>query len=501
MPLDFHTANVYRMVRIASDRFVRIQADQIPAPRVDKDCGLPTRFFGLGGGITLPLRDEDMEARPWYVRAMLSLNNRFAPMGDTPDAWASLDEANEELRAIFGHYLPEPDADWTEPQTDDALWRWVTQGFIAQRLERMRPGEGEPEEAGGYVVRLEERMHDLEVRQPFHRYGGDAWFTSTGAPSRIVWGGAVYRPGEPDWEVAKFAFRSSCFVWATLADHVGRAHLACANGLVLPIQRQLSVEHPLRRFCKPFFYRSAGINVGASQTLLPDRALLHRATGFTLDALHEAFDRAFSDVVFMRFDDELRERGVHPDDIGEEISPFGTDGLAYWRCVDAFVDHAFEASPGLKEVLGSCRSETEAWWEDAMANCRTDLGPLSDAAVREFVKISLFNVSGYHSHVGTVGAYVRDPRFLCTKLWPGATMCDKQTTSTLCVIACITGFPMATVDGDLSQLMPDSGAAEAARAFREALATLETEITARNEQRTLPYRLFLPSRVATSVAI
>ena len=203
----------------------------------------------------------------------------------------------------------------------------------------------------------------------------------------------------------------------------------------------------------------------------------------------------------MRFDDELRSRGVHPDTLPPDLSPYGTDGLAYWRCVESFVDDAFANSAALQDALGGFRSETEAWWRVAMENCRGDLGPLTEDAMRTFLKISIFNVSGYHSHVGTVGAYVRDPRFLCTKLWPQATMCDKQTTSALCVIACITGFPMATIDGDLSDHMPDHGSPVAAVNLRAALTSLEGEIAERNASRALPYRLFMPSRVATSVAI
>ena len=117
------------------------------------------------------------------------------------------------------------------------------------------------------------------------------------------------------------------------------------------------------------------------------------------------------------------------------------------------------------------------------------------------VTMLFFTVSGFHNFVGTVTEYVADPTFTAGKLWPGVTMADRQSTMQLCLIASTTGFELPRISGDFSHLMPDDGAKEAARRFRESLRAVQANIEARNAKRAQPFRAFEPNRVSLSVGV
>ena len=88
------------------------------------------------------------------------------------------------------------------------------------------------------------------------------------------------RPGDADWERAKFRFRSSLFALVTMVDHlclgfVSRpsgtrydVHLQHANLFVTAMRENMGQDHPVRRFMAPFMYRTIGVNDNAFHNLL-----------------------------------------------------------------------------------------------------------------------------------------------------------------------------------------------------------------------------------------
>ncbi len=487
--MDWHTANVFRLVRKAADRFQEIDAKAIPIPHVEADPNLPT--FELGG-VEVAVSDDDIPVRPWVVKQYMILNNSWAPMNDFGDLWKDVTEAQTVIVDTYGKYLPEPEVEWDDPSSDAALTRWAFAGLAAQRLERT--------DDGGFVVR-HGNMEKFAVREGLASYGGDAYFAEDGTPLRIHLQGKDVKPGDDGWEAAKFTFRSSGLTWTTLADHVGRCHLGFANALMLASRKCLPLANPLRNFVAPFHYRTAAINNGATLSLLPWGALLHRTSGFSWDAMQDVYAEAFNDFRLERFDEELKRKGVHPDDLPEGIDyAYGVEGLAYWRCLESFVNDSFANSPAMATVLTDHRESTEAFWK-AVSKYFGEERELTESTLKDFLCAAFFCVSAYHSHVGSVSAYVRDPRFLAGKLWPDQTIADKQSSAQLCMIACITGFKMPTIDSDFDHLMPCDATRECAKKYDDALHALQAEMDERNAKRGQAFRSFEPARVATSVAI
>lgn len=492
--MDLHTSVMLALIRKAAKAFRKTSAANIPIPSTPADTGLPVEVIPFAGGVPLVCSDENVASRPWTVRALMNTNNRFAPLTDAPAQWQSVEQAQKALQAKFGSLLPAPEVAWQDPASDAALSRWAFEGLAAQHLEAAGASATSPREKDGFVVR-QEAMAALPVRPGLASFGGDAWFTRDGQPCRIRLRGTDVHPGEPGWEAAKFAFRSSCLVWATLADHLGRCHLGMSSTTILATRRHLKPDHPLRSALAPFLFRTAAINSSASLSLTPPGGLVHRASGLTWEGMVSAFNTALSAWSPIRFDDELRSKGVHPDQLADpHMFPYGEEGLQYWQEVEIFVH-------GLGESLVDLKDPAVGRWWDEIRQRYPKLPPLHRKALHDYLCTLIFTVTAFHHHVGTVTPYVSDPRCLAGKLWKDQTMSDCQSTMQLATIACITGFELPALVDDWSHLMPDAGAKRAAGAFRAALARLQADVEGRNRQRPQPFRSFEPQQITTSVGI
>lgn len=500
--MDLFTKVVFGGVRKAAEAFKPTATEGIPLPSTESRPDFPVeRIDYVGAGLEIPGLDDDVPMRPFAARALMKLNNRLAPFHDEREPWRDVAECRAFLDTTFGPLLQPPSVVWNNPSSDEALERWALQGFAAHRLQRGRTMPNTPESAHDDLVLPFDFMRGYDVRSGLARYAGDAWFSREGKLKSIVVDGSYLCPSDGRaWEAAKFNLRSASLVWTTLADHVGKCHYGVANAVVLATKRRLSRQHALRAFIAPFHFRTAAINNGASQSLVPWGALLHRTSGFEWNSMLRIYKDAPAEYRFETFPEELRRRGVHPETLAVEY-PYATDGLLYWDATLAFVRDAFERSDALKQVLGSQRDETLQWWDDLRTHLVGGLPELSLDTLTEFLAHTIFVVTAFHNHVGTVADFVMDPTFTAGKVWPGATMADKQSTTHLCVVASITGFEMPRLMGDFSRLMPDAQAREVVNRWHLRLREVEAEIASRNAARAQPFLSFLPSRMAISVAI
>ena len=188
-------------------------------------------------------------------------------------------------------------------------------------------------------------LSGLPVRDGLERYGGDAYFDQHWKPVMIVDAGrgplrsdgtievVTSRPGDADWERAKFRFRSTVFSLVTLVDHLYDMHLQQANLFVTAMREQMSEEHPIRRFMTPFTYRTITVNDNAFHNLITQRGMAPRCFALTDQGFGQAVAAAPS-LLLNGTEVPANEGGpiLFRDDYVEYLKKKGID-TEYWRQV------------------------------------------------------------------------------------------------------------------------------------------------------------------------
>jgi len=294
-------------------------------------------------------------------------------------------------------------------------------------------------------------------------------------------------------------------VGVTLVDHLVGTHYMLANQGTIASRQALSPNHPLRRFLKPFTYYTIGVNKVASRTLNEPGGMLHRSVGLDVDGLNTAFDIGSQTIQYKPYRQFLEDNG----NVGSFVNyPFGEDFLAYGKIIEKYVmswmalyypdDDSILNDPELIDFWRALRLRPDS---------RTSYGELTGIqSLLDYLSTFLIFVTGIHSHVGTVGDYIMDPKLLSSKLE------DRKTEASLQagIQAMNIGLSTAYRQIPLLKLNPthlwlkDShyeGQMEAWDNMRQELFQLEQTITKRNEKRRFPCRSFLPSLQGISVAV
>jgi len=437
--------------------------------------GALTRFIEANLAKTLPMRD------------------RFETFEDDEDPVAY-------VMRQFGSIYPAIYQDWSDKRSDRALARFCLHGLGAHRVDSVVEGGTRL-----FVVRAD-ALAGLPVRDGFARYGGDAYFTESWAPVKIVDTGfgparddgppeaVVTRPGDARWEEAKFRFRSSLTVLVTLVDHLYGSHLQTANFTVTAAQEHLSPSHPMRRFLLPFSYNAISVNDNAHHNLVSPGSLAPRVFAFTDHGLRMAFSAApqlmmtgaevpaeeggpfFNRARYVRY---LRERrGVDTEfhrqsaKLFNVMRKFAED---YMACYYPTPSAAYADS----ELMSMIRQV--AWQMGHVAPAAPlESGPSvsGDAAydmTLDLVADFMFTMTGLHEQVGAIEAYVQDVSFAATKWVPGRLVGTKQTASAQALLMSFTSLPMPKLLGsDWAHLFPapPAGARAPAAVFAEFQASL-----------------------------
>ena len=318
--IDGHTRLWYRMIKeinlaqFQMDGGSSPPASSIPLPSSEGEYAKKSLHFGLQAPALDP---EDSPVETWedWVAQLVDelwgqlVNSKtLFPVTDMDTAWASRKQAEEVLKAAAGtgFDLPTPNKDWSgiDMTSDEALTHMVFSGVAAHHLVAV----GSPYFAqfsdlthstaaangAAYVVDFS-FMADLPTREGFEAFGATAYFDGAGRPLQIYWchGQQLVSPGEKDWEHAKFVWRSSVVLglcphshqetlsvsvdislsfmylcWyvctgVTAQDHLIGIHFTLSNFIIVNSRETLPTDHPLRRFLKPFSYRTFVINRAA----------------------------------------------------------------------------------------------------------------------------------------------------------------------------------------------------------------------------------------------
>ena len=471
----------------------------IQPPQREGDLGCEPIGFG---DLQIPSIDEDWPQDKMRLFAFRVLRSRAIPLVDKPDTWDSPAEAIGAFQSILpvGTLLARPTHRWEEMSSDAAQSRLAFAGLGALRLLPVEPepdSGGDPD--GAAWVSDFAWMSQFDVREGFERYGAVAYFGADQSIVRIHWShaGRDVRPGDADWEHAKWAWRCSLMVGTTVADHLVGVHWLIANYVTMASRQHLGVDHPLRRLLKPFTWRTIAINYSATYSLCPERGFVHRASALEYPSLKAAFEAS---VAMLRYQTppELiaRKRCEH---LGDDF-PWATDALALHEVIHDFVDDYvslyFAGDAATRDPA------VQAFWA-TVGGATPDLGlpALTRDALVDLLAQFIWCVTGLHDAVGSVIEYALDPTFTATKIRPGSEMADVQASIQCLLIVALTGLEMPALMGDFTQVCLDDAGVAAFRRFEAALSTLADRIDAANQRRRWPCNSFNPRHLETGVSI
>jgi arachidonate 15-lipoxygenase len=187
---------------------------------------------------------------------------------------------------------PETYNTWGDMSTDESFSRYFFNGFgvvgLAAQKETSKSGLGPFE--------VDIPIQDFEVRPGFRPYGARVHFDADQKPTGIFdyAKDTLVKPGDDDWESAKWLAKSTAFTLNTVKEHLMWGHLTVSNSLTFTCTNNLPPDHPIRRLLTIFTYRTNTINDQAFAALVPDVSTLHRATSLTYPALQKMFEVSYT---------------------------------------------------------------------------------------------------------------------------------------------------------------------------------------------------------------
>jgi len=323
----------------------------------------------------------------------------------------------------------------------------------------------------------------------------------------IYWsfGQTLVRPTDPNWDYAKWVWKSSFFALVTIRDHLLISHMTEANALTTASRAHLPVDHPLRSFLKPFTFHTVTINKQAATSLINDRGLVARIWAFEHKTFLEIAAHVISTYKFRllpEFIDPSMRAKLDEKKLTDEQFPFAADATDFWNVVHHYVSDYINLFYPSDDSI----NEDKALRDFMEELCKLLVTKLSNKSRLIDVLAQLIcNGTGIHEHVGSVADCLLHPDWIGTKLIAGQTIQSVQTYTQNLALCVVTGFKMPRLIDDWSQLIPvDDHFDESLRIYKQFkadLSALEKIIEARNKKRPYPFNSFCPSLIETSVSV
>ena len=491
--------------------------------------------------ISIPTFDEN-EGDDRKQNEVVALAN-LAPFPNAADECGRWREGEDEEATVAASLtIPYPENRATldygprsRRYSDEALEDLVFSGLGQYRVQRIDPGDTTKPTGAVYAVYLNFAA-SFEVRPGFARLGADAYFDGEKKILAIARGGRLYRPDGPQgtpercttkffvtrctpgvvgWLHAKLAFKGTLVGMVTLIDHLIGAHLSTGNLMATANIEHLPADHALRRLLSPFSYGSASRDSNAGTLLAREHAAAQRALPLTTEGMRQVYRHANFTSATASLEsppERLARRGT-----ADLHLPYDVDGLDYHALlrnltrsyVRLYYEHgardgtasAPDGAVGAPDACAADERVTE--WYAAASSLLTRssrLPSLSCASLAEVLASLLFDVSAQHQHVGSIGSEIRDPCF-APPSWREGELCGPPRTSFVTVlIIALTQDEVPTIDQDFSHLLLDERAKRLWADFRASLAGLGARVDARNRNRRLPFHLFRPRTLTSSIS-
>jgi hypothetical protein len=413
--------------------------------------------------------------------------------------WNDPVDGRKVIASNMGRYIPKPNEGyWTDTTSDDAFSRFFFQGIGVTRLAKLPDGKG-------FCADFDS-LSKYKVKKGFERYQGKAFFNPLGVLDHIEYKGKKYFPPnnhdneskKNHWEHLKFLLRSTALITVTTCENLTIGHLLWSNLTIAASISCLSPDHPIRRFLHIHTYRSAYVNQCAANMILSDRGALLHMTAWDYSELKKVIDDSYTTYKFESFSQFLQRTGMY--NVDPNLYPFGQDGMDYWNAVRKYVTEYIYLFYSNEQKLHADNEFVE-FWTQLSATFPGGLPPLLLPNVIEVLTEFIFYVSGIHTHVGSLGAYCRDPRFAAGCVGEGQTQAFPQHLYTQVALTVGTAGQMPRMSQDWSHLLPNKEAMGVWRKFHEEMCELQTTIEARNKSRKHPFNNFNPEYIETSIAV
>lgn len=450
--------------------------------------------------LDLDVGDDDFEEAGLTPtgRVFVEIFNRCLRASDSHRGYGSIDEAARDVRDTFGDRLP-IEVQWSDPTSDAALVRLVTQGIGAHALAR-----GSDPRTWQVDFSF---MLDYRVRPGFLRYGAklvlEEGVHGALTPRSITWARGTHEQGDAEWEEAKLAFRAALAIGVTIRDHAVGCHFLPANSMVIAVRKHLPDDHALRSFLRAFQFRTPAINAGALVTLVPPHAIFSRLFALEWPDLARFYQHSKDAFRWRPLPATLAAAGL--DTLGER-HPYAHDALELWRHEHRLVSDYLECVGVDDEPR---RDPAIARMHDALVRtlpATADVPPIhTRAQLVDLVTQSLFVGTGWHEQVGgALGDYLSRPDFIPPALRDGRSFPEmlpsRQTMIQGAMLAVLTNFTMPRLTDNFAPLVPAPGRPAVYR-WITGLGELRDTIDARNAAREQALPTFHPDHVEISVSI
>jgi len=358
-------------------------------------------------------------------------------------------------------------------------------------------------------------LGQFPVRDGFIRYGCSAYFNDK---YEIIGIYAchykkLFTPNDDDhkkWEHAKWLYRVTITTVITIKTHLLETHQIVAHSLVVPTRERLPFNHPLRRFLKPFCFRTVYINHSAAQNLIGKKQLVHRAWAFNYKEVHDIMATLNKGYEFDLHKNRFKNNGMT--DVPDDVYPIKTDMTQYWNIthdlVTNYVKIFYESDQALKD------DEFIPNWYKAMLD---GLHIKKDSKYRELTMDNMcniicngiFNGSAWHQYVGnTIQEYLKRPNWCGSKIRDNnSNKADIQAYIQAITIGLLTGLPMPDIVNNWKFVLlkgDDNHYRETSELFdkwQTELMAMTKEVHERNEKRRMPIKFCDPSTLDCSVGI
>lgn len=226
----------------------------------------------------IPIQDEDNWQTGFdlnkhtLVQDWVTRSPRVFPLRDLDINWTSADTGRDIIKLLMsgnkqpagshaGSHVPGfmLKEGWTNVTSDETLSRFMFAGMGINNVKPSQAGTAARKavEEQGYRVPAAAAfvsdfayMRLLDVRPGFENYGAIAFYDKQATLIEITWCGwksanggksqhKDVRPGDKEWEHAKWAFKSTAFVAMTADDHLVKLHLISANYMTTAIRKKL----------------------------------------------------------------------------------------------------------------------------------------------------------------------------------------------------------------------------------------------------------------------